>query len=94
LRDYDQFHHIWGGFKNHRPKSALTYLTFQKAPSSISAFLNRADKAMVKVPEASNRSSRVTKVINDAVNIGAPYFDLSVQGNIWQLANVVEILKL
>jgi len=28
---------------------------------------------MVKVPEASNRSSRVTKVINDAVNIGAPY---------------------
>jgi hypothetical protein len=35
---------------------------------------------MVKVPEASNRSSRVTKVINDAVNIGAPYFDLSVQG--------------
>ena len=28
---------------------------------------------MVKVPEASNRSSRVTKVINDAVNIGAPF---------------------
>jgi hypothetical protein len=49
---------------------------------------------MVKVPEASNRSSRVTKVINDAVNICAPYFDLSVQGNIWQLAKVVEILKL
>jgi hypothetical protein len=35
---------------------------------------------MVKVPEASNRSSRVIKVINDAVNIGAPYSDLSVQG--------------
>jgi len=28
---------------------------------------------MVKVPEASNRSSRVIKVINDAVNIGAPF---------------------
>ena len=28
---------------------------------------------MLKVPEASNRSSRVTKVINDAVNIGAPF---------------------
>jgi hypothetical protein len=28
---------------------------------------------MVNVPEASNRSSRVTKVINDAVNIGAPF---------------------
>jgi hypothetical protein len=35
---------------------------------------------MVKVPEASNRSSRVIKVINDAVNIGTPYFDFSVQG--------------
>jgi len=35
--------------------------------------LNRADKAMVKVPEASNRSSSVIKVINDAVNIGAPF---------------------
>ncbi len=32
------------------------------------------------MPEASNRSSIVTKVINDAVNIGAPYLDLSVQG--------------
>jgi len=30
LRDYGQFHHIWGGFKNHRPKSALTYLIFSK----------------------------------------------------------------
>jgi len=39
----------------------------------ISTFLKRADKAMVKVPEASNLSSRVTKVINDAVNIGAPF---------------------
>jgi hypothetical protein len=37
------------------------------------AFLKRADKARLKVPEASNRSSRVTKVINDAVNIGAPF---------------------
>ena len=35
--------------------------------------MKRADKAMVKVPEASNRSSRVIKVINDAVNIGAPF---------------------
>jgi hypothetical protein len=41
--------------------------------------LKRADKAMVKVPDASNRSSRVIKIINDAVNIGAPYFDLPVQ---------------
>jgi hypothetical protein len=56
--------------------------------------LKRADKAMVKVPEASNRSSRVTKVINDAVNIGAPYFDLWCRGNIWQLVKIVEILKL
>jgi hypothetical protein len=32
------------------------------------------------VPEASNRSSRVTKVINDAVNIDSPYFNLLVQG--------------
>jgi hypothetical protein len=56
--------------------------------------LKRADKAMVKVPEASNRSSRVTKVINDAVNICAPYFYPSVQGNIWQLVRIVGILKL
>ncbi len=42
--------------------------------------MNRADKAMVRVPEASNRSSKVTRVTNDAVNIGAPYSDLSVQG--------------
>jgi hypothetical protein len=35
---------------------------------------------MVRVPEASNRSSRVTDVINDAANIGAQYFNLTVQG--------------
>jgi hypothetical protein len=45
--------------------------------------LKRADKAMVKVPEASNRSSRVTKVINDAVNIGVLHFKVCATGDIW-----------
>jgi hypothetical protein len=48
------------------------------APKRSSAFLKRADKAVVKAPVASNRSSRVIKVINVALNKLSPLFGLVI----------------
>jgi len=60
------------------------------APKRSSAFLKSADKAVVKVPVASNRSSRVIKVINVVLNKLSPLFGLVI----FLGGSLVKILKI